>query len=594
MQITAALAPNSSVPAAARRKVAAEDMTPENWRDLISGLLEFFAEEAEEPEHADTEDEHTVGELELPGKDEKTPDLAATDSALHLAFDKDSVREADRDGRIHVAITNISKADVNPYRGKEIPGWKELGLDPDEIYDMLRAPEELEKAAKTFNGIQFLTRHIPVSADDHKPYDVIGTTGTDAVFEDPYLKNSLVIWVRDAIDDVETEARKELSSGYHYKPDMTPGIFRGKPYAGVMREIVGNHVALVKDGRAGDDVCVGDEQPEDLMKPTRIAAIACRLTAKAIGPQLAMDQKVELMPIFKGVTSKNFDAKKLSAAVASAMKGKTLAQDVSIDHVTKMLDHVGEAAKADAKSADESVSEPQHKAMEAAAHGHSTLDIPKKVGEEFADADKGKKSFDAEPLKGFLKEKGMSEDDISHIVSMLPENQAGQDEEVDGEDEEEDDDDEEKKEAEAEDKVDEGSLKAEDKAKDKDMVSKPAMDAAIKMAIKESNKTLSETLQKQHRAVRDAERKVRPWVGDLAATMSFDSAEQVYEAAFKALGRDVKDVHPSAYPTILELIPKPGTQTEQSTRRSSMAMDSSGMDSLKKIVPDIDRITVEA
>ena len=32
----------------------------------------------------------------------------------------------------------------------------------------------------------------------------------------------------------------------------------------------------------------------------------------------------------------------------------------------------------------------QHRAMEAAAHGKSTLGIPKKVGQEFAKADKGK------------------------------------------------------------------------------------------------------------------------------------------------------------------------------------------------------------
>lgn len=38
-----------------------------------------------------------------------------------------------------------------------------------------------------------------------------------------------------------------------------------------------------------------------------------------------------------------------------------------------------------------STSEKQHRAMEAAAHGHSTLGIPKKVGKEFVDADKGAK-----------------------------------------------------------------------------------------------------------------------------------------------------------------------------------------------------------
>ena len=38
-----------------------------------------------------------------------------------------------------------------------------------------------------------------------------------------------------------------------------------------------------------------------------------------------------------------------------------------------------------------SVSQKQHNAMEAAAHGQSNLGIPKKVGQEFSAADKGKK-----------------------------------------------------------------------------------------------------------------------------------------------------------------------------------------------------------
>jgi hypothetical protein len=38
-----------------------------------------------------------------------------------------------------------------------------------------------------------------------------------------------------------------------------------------------------------------------------------------------------------------------------------------------------------------SVSQKQHNAMEAAAHGKSTLGIPKSVGKEFSSADKGKK-----------------------------------------------------------------------------------------------------------------------------------------------------------------------------------------------------------
>jgi hypothetical protein len=41
----------------------------------------------------------------------------------------------------------------------------------------------------------------------------------------------------------------------------------------------------------------------------------------------------------------------------------------------------------------------QHRAMAAAAHGNSTLGIPKKVGKEFITADKGKK-FKAPKPKG--------------------------------------------------------------------------------------------------------------------------------------------------------------------------------------------------
>jgi len=71
-----------------------------------------------------------------------------------LAFDRASVRTYDRDGRLHVEISNISKAAVNPYTGREIPDYKALGLDPDKVYKLLRDPDELAKAAPTFNNIR--------------------------------------------------------------------------------------------------------------------------------------------------------------------------------------------------------------------------------------------------------------------------------------------------------------------------------------------------------------------------------------------------------------------------------------------------------
>lgn len=186
----------------------------------------------------------------------------AGDSALSLALDRDSLRTFDQDGRMRVERSHISKATVNPYRGNEIPNWQQLGLDPNRIYQLLRDPDELKKAAPTFNGLQILRKHTPVSAKDPQIWETIGSTGTDAVFEDSYLDNSLSIWTKDAIDEIESEAKRELSCGYHYDCDLTAGTFDGMKYDGVMRNIRGNHVALVVDGRAGPDVVVGDSVDE--------------------------------------------------------------------------------------------------------------------------------------------------------------------------------------------------------------------------------------------------------------------------------------------------------------------------------------------
>jgi uncharacterized protein len=110
--------------------------------------------------------------------------------------------------------------------------------------------------------VQLLIKHIPVNAEDHRPNETVGSLGSEAEFDGEYLDNSLYVNARNAIDAIESGRQKELSAGYHYKPDMTPGNFRGTAYDGVMREIVFNHVALVEDGRAGPDVVVGDSASE--------------------------------------------------------------------------------------------------------------------------------------------------------------------------------------------------------------------------------------------------------------------------------------------------------------------------------------------
>lgn len=177
---------------------------------------------------------------------------------LTLALDWASVRRFDADGRLHVATSHISKATVNPYRGSEIPDFQRLGLDPTRIYRLLRDPAELQRGAPTFCRLPLLSTHVPVTADEPRPDLVVGSVGSDVRFSDPYLDASLVVWDARAIALVESGHQRELSAAYRYDADMTPGRFRGQAYDGVMRNIRGNHVALVESGRAGPDVVVGD------------------------------------------------------------------------------------------------------------------------------------------------------------------------------------------------------------------------------------------------------------------------------------------------------------------------------------------------
>lgn len=174
-----------------------------------------------------------------------------------LAFDFASSRAYDADGHMHVTQTPISKATVNPYYGSEIPDCAALGLDPNRVYNLLRDPAELARAAATFNGKPLLFGHTPVTADSHDHLSTCGAL-SNVTWAAPYLRADLSCWTRVAIDGIESNAQKQLSASYRYKADMTPGTYNGVRYDGRMTGISGNHVALVPVGRAGADVVVQD------------------------------------------------------------------------------------------------------------------------------------------------------------------------------------------------------------------------------------------------------------------------------------------------------------------------------------------------
>lgn len=484
----------------------------------------------------------------------------ATDKK-RLAFDKASVRSYDADGRMRVELTPISKANVCPYKGDEIPNYEALGLDGSKVYRLLRDPQELEKAAKTANGVPLLIVHKPTSADDHPRELTVGATGTDAIWDAPYLKNSLSIWDGEGIAGIESEEQKELSSAYHYVADMTPGDYEGESYDGVMREIEFNHVALVVEGRAGPDVLVMDAKPKEfqaMIKTTKLPSRKAMLVQGAVAgvliPKLAQDAKVDLGPVFKGVTAKNYGKQRATIlkGIETATKGK-LAQDMDLEDVMPLLDAMCEVgAPGDPDDFDNEFEEDKVTVDADLVPGAGDNPDPQDTNKGAEDGD------DDESKKERLKAAGFDDEAIGKIMAAISAPAA----------------------PEATDE-DPPFIKKDKEEDDDKPMTKGAMDAAIAAATKRA----TELTMARMRAVSEARDAVKPHVGEVVISM--DSAEAIYRMALDAADIDYpKDLNLPALKAMVAMLPKP----DAARVAQPYAMDSKAQTDLTKRFPGADRI----
>ncbi|MBC0853886.1 DUF2213 domain-containing protein [Pantoea stewartii] len=265
-----------------------------------------------------------------------------------LAFDRASVRSFDGNGRLQVTKSNISKANVCPYYGREIPNAEALGLEPDKIYRLYRHPDELKKAAPTFNNIPVLCIHTPDFPGDPPREYRVGTTHSGSDFDGTYLTNGLSVWDNSAIAGIETEEQKELSSSYQYVADMTPGETPdGEAFDGVMRDIVGNHVALVETGRAGSDVLVADSLPLELkyMKLDRKGVAARAALGAYLKPRLAQDAAPKDLT---AILNANKSPKAVAQAIVAKYKSRLAADmDIEPEELVEIIEASGEGVEPD-------------------------------------------------------------------------------------------------------------------------------------------------------------------------------------------------------------------------------------------------------
>lgn len=175
-------------------------------------------------------------------------------------YDSVSKRKYDLNGWAEIRDNPISKVGVFPYYGRDISPE----LEPDKIYNVYRPEEELKdpETIESFKLLPWTDEHAMLGDEENgmmpaEKKGIHGVVGEDVYYDDGYLKGNIKIF-STKLNDLIDKGKKELSIGYRCLYDIVSGSYKGKRYDAIQRNIRGNHLALVDEGRSGSDVAVLD------------------------------------------------------------------------------------------------------------------------------------------------------------------------------------------------------------------------------------------------------------------------------------------------------------------------------------------------
>lgn len=225
------------------------------------------------------------------------------------------------------------------------------------------SPESLA----SFAGKAITLEHPPVLLDSANTKDYqVGFSGTEVVYDNGFVRAVMTITDKDAIERIMRGDAKEVSAGYRVNYEATPGVTdNGENYDGIQKEINGNHIAVVRRGRAGPQVKLHLDRL-DAADPYLINSIEePSMTAKVNfdGAEFEVSESValaitkeredakmsyeDMKKKYDGMMSEASKMKEEMDAMEKEMKGKMDAAEGRADALSQEL----EAAKADLEAA---------------------------------------------------------------------------------------------------------------------------------------------------------------------------------------------------------------------------------------------------
>jgi hypothetical protein len=383
----------------------------------------------------------------------------------------------------------------------------------------------------------------------------------------------------DAIGKIERGEFKELSCSYRYTPDFTPGEVDGVAYDFIMRDIKGNHVALVPRGRAGSDVAVADSMPAGLainntpkgelkeMAKFRITEPVQRFKqrrAKALHSVLAADadlgiekSETELGNLLKAI---QVVEAQVEGGYSPRDVGVDIDENATVDEITDKLFPGLEAAAKDKirafllslkgikaeDEAAEAVTKPAAKDDE----GKMTFAEGVKYGEELEKKPGEREKLDKEHESEGMK-KALGEDDELSEKMKDPAFKAAFEMGV---------------------KYGEKREKADPKRIDRDHEregeEKYLAEDALPSILAAERKKIEASFRERNAAAETC----KAFLGRKVDPLAYDSADDIYAAALKAEGFNVSEYAPTAYKGMVDALRR-SKQTEK-WGAGRVAMDS--------------------
>lgn len=131
----------------------------------------------------------------------------------------------------------------------------------------LRLPEDVfaKESLASYKGKPIIITHdAGLVTKDNVHDNQVGTILSEGFQDGENVRADIVIHDTDEMKD---RGYKELSLGYNLDLEETPGTWHGQPYDAIQRNIIINHLALVREARAGEQARLNiDSRDSDILK----------------------------------------------------------------------------------------------------------------------------------------------------------------------------------------------------------------------------------------------------------------------------------------------------------------------------------------